>query len=407
MKSRKLLVSIISLVAISSYGAYYDTLPKGVRTAVLRHVSTTSIGSKLNSSNKSEDFAWQVNLDGETIKNLNSAFEAAMTSLEKLSPKAYSEFTAGEYKGSAEAQVNVEAFGIGYGLTEKLTTYFYVPYYVVNVAVDVGTLRPNNVNSTVGQVGGSGTGSIIQSLGPTLAEVLNENTYQSIFVNKLGYQPLGDWEGQGLGDMEIGFLYKLTDLKDKGLAISAGVVAPTGQEDRPDVVQDIGFGDGQWDAFFEFGGGIDWGSKLSFDSYARYTHQLPMTRELRIPESEDFPYSSKNAAFDIKLGDKIKWSFSSTYDVTDWFGITPAYSYEYVYNSDYKSIDPEADRIYELNSNSTSKQVKLALKFSSVNLFQAKKFVAPLDFTISGQRVIGGKNSPEYTRFDLDFRIFF
>jgi hypothetical protein len=71
-----------------------------------------------------------------------------------------------------------------------------------------------------------------------------------------------------------------------------GVVVPTGRTDNPDILQDIAFGDGQWDAFFEFGGGMTANSYLSFDQWNRFTYQFPMTEEVRLTESSSFPVTS-------------------------------------------------------------------------------------------------------------------
>lgn len=411
MSKRLKIAKFLLFVSLTSkaYGAYYDTLPKGVRTVVFRHVQTSDINSKLNESNKNQDFNWSVNLDAQTLLEVD-AVAWAIEELEDISPAAAAAITAGEYRGEATAQVEVDALGIAWGLTDRLTVYAYAPWYRANVDVDITKVQGNNVGFSTGLIdpnNNSVNAAIFKNISPELAAKLNENTYQSIFVNSLGYQPIGNWEGQGLGDTETGLLYRLTDKPNWGLAMTTGIMIPTGRVDQPDIVQDFGFGDGQYDVFAEFGGGFDILPWWTVDAWTRYTYQLPMTQTLRIPESEEFPFSSESETFWIKLGDRIKSSISTTFEVTDYFSIRPEYILESIALSDFKSDNPEADRIYEVRSNSFTQEAKLTLNFTTINLFQSGKFVAPLDLSISGQTLVDGTNTPDFSRFDIDFRVYF
>lgn len=404
---RELFKIAIFVLCLNSYAAYYDTLPKGVRSLIFRHVSTSEINSKFDDSNKNEDFAWRVNLDAETLKEVDS-IAGIIETFEELDPNAAAKFTAGEFKAEAMAQVNVETIALAWGVNDRMTVYGYIPYYDAYVDVSVIEVRQNNAALSIDGIDSeSETVNVFNAFKPILQDNLNLNTYQSIFQNSLGYQPVGDWEGRGIGDTELGVLYRMNDEVNWGWALSGGLVVPTGQKDETDVVQDIGFGDGQWDVFSEVGAGYDLLPNWEVDSYVRYTYQLPSTETLRIPESEDFPYSSDSALFRVKRGDKIKWSLSTHYSFTDWVGIKPEFFYEKVFQSDYKSNNYEADRIYEIRTDSTSQEVKIGLNFTTLGMFRAKKFPLPLDLNISGQRVIKGNNTPKFSRFDLEVRAYF
>ncbi len=391
-----------------AWAAYYDTLPKGVRTLVWRNVRTTDINSRLNDSSSTQAYDWSVNLDSATIQELESV-GFLIDELNDISPAAAAAFTAGEYRGTAVANVTVDATGLAWGFTNNLTGYVYAPYFRANVDVNIQKLQDNNVAEINGLIdpNSSTAAAVFDNLSPELARVLNERTYQSVFVNSLGYQPLGDWEGQGFGDTEVGMLYRITDKPDWGIAVSTGFMIPTGYVDRADVVQDFGFGDGQWDAFGEIGGGFDILPEWTFDTWVRYTYQFPMTQVLRVPESEDFPFGSESETFYIKLGDRIKGSISSTYEFNDYLSIRPEYLHEVAASSDFRSLNPEADRIYEVRTNQVIQEAKLSLMFTTVNWFQQGKFIAPLDLSISAQTLVNGRNVPDFSRFDLDFRIYF
>lgn len=411
MRVIKYLGRFITLLAFCGHarGAYYDTLPKGVRTVVWRHVTTSDIDSKLTETGTSQDYNWAVNLDTETLLSID-AISGIIEEFEEISPDGAAILTAGEYRGEALANVDVDALGFAYGITDKVTAYGYAPYFRANVDLNITKVRGNNVSdaSTMISPNADPTAvSFFQSVSPELEANLNERVYQSIFVNNLNYQPLGDWEGTGWGDTELGVIYNFTNFPNFGAAMTGGIVVPTGYEDAPDVVQDFGFGDGQWDIFGEIGGGFDILPHWGVDSWFRFTYQLPATKTLRIPESEDFPYSSVEEDFYIKLGNIIDYSFSSTYQVNDWFSFRPEYRFTNIGLSNYKSSDSEADRIYELRSNQTRHDAILTLNFTTVNWFQQGKFKAPLDLSLSGRTLITGTNTPDVTRFELDFRIYF
>src|SRR5690606_20080442 len=102
-----------------------------------------------------------------------------------------------------------------------------------------------------------------------------------------------------------------------------------GRVDDPDILQDIGFGDGQTDLFAEFGGGYRLYDNIFLNSYLRYTYQFASEKELRVPYSEDASVSDEKGTFTEKLGNKWDYTLSSDYTINDWFSITGSYLFNY------------------------------------------------------------------------------
>ncbi|CAM9920013.1 unnamed protein product, partial [Chrysoparadoxa australica] len=393
-----------------AFGSYYETLPKGIRMAVFRQVQTTDINSAYDRQKMEQDYFFRVNLDATSIEDANATLKSLFQQVKGISQQAYEQLTFGEYQAQGKANVKVNGYGAAFGLTNRTTLYGVFPYYDARVDLDIKRTKQNNylqVAKSLEAQGDSTGAQILSQVAPSLPDI-NEGVVQSLIVNYLGYQPLGSWRGEGLADIELGFLTRLTDWTYSGLALSAGVVLPTGREDDPDNLVDFGFGDGQTDVFLEFGGGFTIpDTRWSFDSWGRFTYQFEHNREMRIPESRDYPYGSESAIFQEKLGNMYDLSARSTYQAFRWLGISGQYSYQYVGEAEYNSPYTEANEIKAIDTERSSHSVRGTLHFSTVPLYKSGDFFLPFDTNLSVQTITGGMNQPRFSRYDVEFRFYF
>ncbi len=338
--------------------SYYTTLPQGVRAIVYRHVSTTKVSSAFNGTRQESDYSFKININAASIQAATTALDAYLTPLKKLSPEAYDQFQLGEFAIDANGQVSVQALGFAYGFSDRLSMYLAVPYYNAKVEMNFVRTRGNNnqnvqsiVNNTLRtQADRDLAASWVSGATNSLPDISGGNI-QSIVVNHLGYQPLGNWQAKGLGDTEIGTIYRWTNQADWGLASTFGMMIPTGRQDDPDIIQDIAFGDGQWDVFAEFGGGFSQHRyNLAWDGLIRYTYQAPKTKNLRIPESQNYVLGSTKANFQEKLGDKIDVTIGPTYFFTPWLSLSTAYLFNRTFKASYDSSNSNANKILEANT---------------------------------------------------------
>lgn len=375
----------------NSQAAYYDTLPAGVRNFTYHFIQTGSITGSYGSTGNFKGYNVNANINADAIKGVSSAVD---TYLNSLSATDYANFSFGTFQGSASSKVSAQAFGGGYGITNHLTMYAFVPFY--KAQVDLKIARTEKGRSNVG-------GAIQLENIPDV----DVRLIQSLFVNFYHYEPLGKWEAQAFGDTELGFMYQLKKWKDAGALINFGAIVPTGRKDNPDILQDIAFGDGQWDAFFEWGGGLSFGKDFSLDNWVRYTYQFPYNATVRLPESSTFPVTANKGSATIKLGNKIQENLQGSYKISeDWIS-SIIYSLEYVEPSNFKSSSVTSDKILEADTEKLTHTGKISLEYSTLNLYKKNVFFMPINFNLSIQSIFAGKNIPRYERGDFEVRFYF
>lgn len=324
-------------------------------------------------------------------------------------PEIYNKISLGTHEIDGKAELNVDVYAFAYGFTQKLTGYIGVPIYDAKVFVQYKKSAPDTNQEVAEQLQKKYGDDWAQTLGNVMETMLtvDDRIIQSALVNSLGYEELGDWRGQGLGDTELGIIYNFYTTPTFGLAITLGGIAPTGRIDDPDLLQDIGFGDGQWDAFVELGGGHKSNQVVTLNSFLRYTHQFASKKRLRVPYDEDIIISDVVQNFDEKLGNKILVNANADLALSDWLTLTPGYIIEYIGKANYSSKNSKANNILAKDSESFAQNFRLSTKVSTLNFYRQKNFFAPLELTLSYQNMIQGQNTPKVDLVELDFRLYF
>lgn len=388
------------------YAQAWKTLPKGVRILGYRNVTTSKVNSNYNKFGSETSLGAKFRIDANTLNTLaNNIFVPG----QDVNSEAYNNFVVGAYEVDAEAQFNVHGLGFGLGLTDKIMFYAEASYYNANVKSNIKRTQKNTYGSTSDILHGGNGGISDDTLANNLENLpdVNEGVIQSAITNHYGYKPIGDWYGRGYGDMETGIMAKVIDEGVWGLLVYPGIILPTGREDDPDILQDIGFGDGQFDLFGEVATGYVVNDKLNFGTTLRYTYQLPTSKTLRIPESRSFTLSESKGEFDVKYGDKINWMFNTTYNVNDWISFTPIYRFLYQMPSEYTSQFSNANRYLEYNSDKQEHQMQLTTSFSSIKPFLNKEFMLPAQINLNFVKTVAGRNVPNVERFEFELRMLF
>src|SRR5690554_6131021 len=126
----KLVLAIIT--ALSSAGAfaqYYKTLPEGVRTLVYRNVRTSEVDSTFNNNAALSPISYNIEINTDMIGSIddpqiNGLFEY----VEDVYPDGIKDLTAGAFEISGSANIEVDGFGFGYGISSRLTAYAILPF---------------------------------------------------------------------------------------------------------------------------------------------------------------------------------------------------------------------------------------------------------------------------------------
>lgn len=398
-------------ISASSFAGYYSTLPKGVRAFEFRHIFTSDVQSLYNNQGIKEDIFFKENINAQILESLNEATQVYFEELKALSPEAYNAFSFGEYQAEGSANVDVQVVGGGIGITDRLTAYFGFPIYDAEVNLDVRRTKGNNhaqvANILERDAGETDTGRILGQLTGQLPDATGE-LLQGVMVNLYGYKPVGNWKAKGMGDTEIGLMYRIAEWDYSGLMVVGGMNLPTGREDDPDIIQDFGFGDGQTDIFGEFGGGFVIPKLyMGVDSFIRYTYQLPTEKTLRIPDTPGIPLGLEKGSFKEKLGNIFDFNLQMSVFPNDWLTVFGGYIYSHKGQSKYESNNAYANAALALDTEVETHTFLGGMEFSTVNLFKRGKFFAPVSLQPSVQRIVKGINSPSYTRYNLKFRLFF
>ncbi|MFL5784045.1 MAG: hypothetical protein ACJ76H_05495 [Bacteriovoracaceae bacterium] len=391
----------------SAHAQTWAQLPKGVRCFGFRNVTTTPIKSNFNQFRSETSLSTNFRVDAVT---LNQMAGNILVPGQDMDANAYKQLLVGEYGVDAKAQANVNGMGFAYGLTDKVMLYAEIAYYNANVQARLKRTKDNNFKQVAEYLANKTnmtySDKAIQELLNRMVD-LNEHNIQSVVVNHFGYKPIGNWQGTGYGDMETGVMIKAIDKGTWGLQLYPGVVLPTGRQDDPNMLQDIGFGDGQTDIFGEIGTGYIVNDNLAFGTRLRYTYQSPSNKRLRVPTDRDFPLSAQTGTFNVKYGDKLNFMLNSTIAFNDWFSITPVYRYLYQAKSQYDSNYGVANDYLSYNTNKQEHQVQLTTSISSIQPFLKKKFVLPAQINFNVVQTVAGQNVPKVGRFEIELRLIF
>jgi hypothetical protein len=401
----------LSLTATSSFGASYDTLPKGVDMFVFKQVMTSKIESKYDANHQDNSLSLRENFTSSKLENVATALKTYFDELKAISPDAYNQFSLGEFKADAYAQVHAQGLALAHGITDRLTVYGSLPIYHIKTNVSFSQSKRSNLAAIQAAVQNVPTNTAVSTFVRQLTLQLpetNEQLLQSLIVNYYGYKPLGAWEKDALGDAEVGAIYRLTDFSDKGMSLTLGAVLPTGDSDDPDSLQDVSTGDGQYDAFVESAMGISFfDGVLQLDLKNRFTYQFASKKTMRTLDDIDVPLSKNKETMTEKLGNKVDSTFTVTLNPLSWFNINSSFMYSETGASKYGASDPAVKAILEQNTITNNYWGRVGIGFSSVELYKAKKWDVPCEINLSAQKLLNAKNTADYQRYDLDFRLYF
>jgi hypothetical protein len=399
-----LLTLTLSLSAVS-YAQVWKTLPKGVRIAGYRNVTSSQINSNFSSLGERGSLGREFKLDAHTFNELAGN---VITPGSDVDSEAYNNLIVGEYEINASAQVKAHGTGLGWGLTDKVMFYAQIAYYEINVKSKIKRTAGNTYEETANILEeNGGTENIV--LAENLRHMFDadESTIQSVVTNYYGYRPIGDWTGKGYGDLETGLMINLADEGSTGLMIYPGIVAPTGFQDDPDILQDIAFGDGQFDLFAEIATGYLYNDHFMLGTTLRYTYQAPGTKRIRIPSDNDFTLTDQIDEVDFKLGDRIDWMLNSTFSFNDWLSITPSYRFSYQSKSKYFTENTLSNTYLSNNSDRLEHLGQVTTTISSIAPFLKKSFPLPAQLNLSYAKTLSGKNVPDASRVEIEIRMLF
>lgn len=407
--------SIVACTAVSilfysmSLSAFESTtvLPKGIRNISIRTINTET-------KEKSDSNGGIIPLADPLykplkFKNIISSEKSVLKRKEIeafLKSEGWSKNdSVGDFFADLDAQINVWAPIVSFGVTDKLTMGVAIPVYSVSTDVEVG-FRTNEMadrflRKLQSPLVNRGSSAIeahtkLTNAIPRLNEKLEDN----------GYRTLKKWSAIGLGDITFLSKYLVLNESKYKVATALGFVAPTGRVDDPDNLTDLAFGDGQWDLFSQLYFDQYLSPKLFFNQYVKYTYQAPSKKIVR-DKTADETIEVEKSKRSFKLGDKVDAGFSVQYE-QDQTGIKVGAGF--LYNRKFSDRYDARSEVRDELQKDTEKEAgywKAMLGYSSLAAFRKGEAKIPFMSSIEYRRQMFSVNSPKTDFTQVDVRVFF
>ena len=365
-----------------SYGDSAEVLPKGVFRGDVEYSYYLPIDQKFDPDGNEEDLAADYNT------NLNSSVFPALSLVEAGFGMPAGSASLGKSVIDFELNAHEVDLKFYYGLTDKLSIGTKIPYFWFKNDV---TAVLDNTNATVGMnpfvPGGVAPLSVPGTTPFTTDDV------QNLLVQQFGYKRVETWSGNGVGDIEAGGRYQYLNTEDWRLAFTAGVRFPTGEVDDPDNLVDYAFGNGAWALLFRSNNDYTGIKNVILNATLEYDLVLPDHETVRVPDDVERPLTANKENVDRDLGDIFRLKLSGDYMFNEGFGFYLFYAYGAQLKDkvsgnqgfNYNSLEEETDW--------TAHEYKIGLKYSTIPLFQKKKFPLPLLASIEFEDVFAGTNN--------------
>lgn len=377
-----------------------DTLPANVRNPRFIDIFA-SVSSRFSDSGSKEGLGQPLNkiVTGRDV--LTEQEDSAKRNLVRGIFKA-NNIDEGAALGATTGEVNtfadVKVAALAWGITDKLTIAGVLPIIHIDVSASTGfavsSESANNHQSFMSALSRSETPLTAQEATNQFNDAVNRK------LLRLGYEPIPASETiSGVGDAQFIGKYRLYNDGVNGVALKGTLIFPTGTAPDPDKALDIPTGDGR------LGAGLAgvYDRKLLFNlrwnSYLSYTAMLPHHIVKRIPTSVDDPLSADKE----EMYERTR-SLAALGTGVDWY-VPPAglilgagYAFQYLTRADYEPGSTYAqDRYYLLGDQQpleTLHSVLVSAGFSTVDWYQRKKFVYPMQVNVSYTHPFAGRNVP-------------
>jgi len=357
-----------------------------------------------------------------TALYFRGAYEASLARMKKalrLSPYAPDWILAGlgDVRVRYVYDIDVLDIGYSYGLTGKLSIGIHTPYYWINNNVDI---EFDNSSANVGRNTGAGDPLIPVAMGGI---PLTEDEVQTLISKTFGFEKIGSWKNEGIGDIEFGARYRIDADRDSALAFTGGLRIPTGYEDDADKLNDVAWSYGNYAMLFrlhyDYLLSNRWkpepsnlleparaAGDLLLNLTLRYDYMLPDDKIMRVGDTPGQTFTNNRERVDRKLGDIVNLELSTRYWSSDALSFGATYTYGFKSKDD---IDGDLGFNYsslEADTDFEEQIVIVEADYSTLPAYREQQSPAPMNFSIAyrerfaGEGPQSGQANPRlYTRW--------
>lgn len=390
-----------------------DTLPANIRNPRFINIFG-SVTSRFGAGGTTEGLGQQLNKITTGADVLKEQEDSAKRTLLRGLLKA-NHIDEGAALGTTTGQVNtfanVKVAALAWGISDRFTLAGVLPIVHVDVSASTGfAVTPDsaaNHQNLLSALGRDQSPITAQDATSQFNDAINRK------LIRLGYDPIPSSETiNGVGDAQLIGKYRLYNDGVNGIALKGTLIFPTGTPPDPDKALDIPTSDGR------LGAGLSavYDRKLPFDlrwnNYLSYTAMLPHHIVKRIPTSVEDPLSAdkeemyENTRSIAALGTGVDWYFPKTGII-----LGGGYAYQYLTRASYQpGTTYGADRYYLLGDQQPFEALHSVLAsagFSTIDWYQRKKFVYPMQINVSYMHPLMGQNVPSSDLWAGELVVFF
>jgi hypothetical protein len=404
----KVRLFILAALACNTSYAFESTkvLPKGVRNLDIRSLYTQT-------SEKTDLHGDKVSLAVDLYKPLKfSNVLQGETGLKKTQLAAFmlargfkDTDTVGDFRASLNAQINVWAPVFAWGITDKITVAGALPYYSTSTDINVGFKTNAGGDALLKAFEDPAVNYYYAAVEASdkFADAVHRLNDRLV---KNQYQPLDSWNQTGWGDFTLAakdLVYEGSVVKS---SVTAGLVAPTGRKDNPNILTDLPYGDGQWDLFGQVTFDQYLTQHIFFNEYGKYTYQTKDRKAVRWKTGEETVEAPRyNTNF--KLGDKVDAGVSLQFEQESGIngGLGATYFRKYGDRYDVNVVDSKNELQRATDQDAVYWEARLG--YSTVEAYKRKEFALPMSLTMEYRKQYQSQNLAVTDFTQVDLNLFF
>lgn len=414
VKARFIILCMILLgTSLSMAASNTAVLPRGVWHPSVRYGIMSELTNKYDNSGSLQSIG-RLNqaFDGESLARQVPEFSKLATLLSGTYPNSnYAEqLSAGALEFDANADIKYTALVLAYGISPRITLAAGVPIVTINAQVSAYQTGINNARAIRNQISADGIQSISPDLDNGLTRLENADLvleYEKALESK-GYVVPRSANSTVTGDLMLAVIYQYWENRRWTFSEQTTINLPTGPEDNPDDFLDIPVFH-QTYIKFDFKQDFRVTNNWSLGLLLGYTWKIPDTAVKRVPKDENdiLPDADRKERVNRDLGDVITIGGSTGYWITNYLNFGTGYDYSYKSADTYSGARGYNYSLLSRNTESNWHRVYGVATFSTVQMFMAKEFAAPLIVSYMYSDIIAGTNVDRQLTHEFTLKMFF
>ncbi len=324
---------------------------------------------------------------------------SVLTILAPLDPFVGGTASIGDVSVAYKYDIDVLDAGYSYGVSDRLTVGFHIPYYWITNNVDASF---DSTSANVGLNPSTGTCCIPGGM------PLDTDDVQNLISSEYGFSEIETWKKDGIGDIELGTKYQLFATDKSAFAITSGLRIPAGYEDDADVLTDVPWSYGNYALLLRLHydylisnfwspesiglyKGVPSAGDVVFNLTFRYDYMLPDEKWMRIGDDPSQIFTNNREKVSRKLGDLFNIEVSAKYQVTRALALTGLYTYGFKLKDDISGNMGYNYESLEAYTDSSQHVIVVGASYSTLAAYREKQFSVPMQIDIAFRNRFAGK----------------